>query len=194
MGIPPPLSFPTPCRSPGRGGPSLGQPKIFRCGSLCCCVGDCVVGHCHLYPLHSWQDILLTFAEMELDSTTMFPPLTAESDVSSLIWAEELPDVPTTEDDSDLSSDTEIVWVKSASGVWGMGHSFGNKLYFTRDIPEGKWVPKNLLAPAKPPTKKAKPPPKSAAQSIPVESGEHVQEFKVKWSRTKKIYTGLVKE
>ena len=36
-----------------------------------------------------------------------------------------------------------------------------------------------------PPTKKAKPPPKSAAQSIPVENGEHVQEFKLKWSRTK---------
>ena len=71
---------------------------------------------------------------------------------------------------------------------------FGNKLYVTRDIPEGKWVPKNLLAPAKPPTKKAKPPPKSAAQSIPVESGEHVQEFKVKWSRTKKFYTAPVKE
>ena len=33
----------------------------------------------------------------------------------------------------------------------------------------------------------AKPSPKSAAQSIPVESGEHVQGFKVKWSRTKKI-------
>ena len=71
---------PPPCRSPplvvpwGGGGPSLGQPKIFRCGSLCCCVGDCVVGHCHLYPLYSWQDILLTFAKMELDSTTMSPP------------------------------------------------------------------------------------------------------------------------
>ena len=25
-----------------------------------------------MYPLHSWQDILLTFVEMELDSTTMF--------------------------------------------------------------------------------------------------------------------------
>ena len=37
----------------------------------------------------------------------------------------------------------------------------------------------------------AKPPPKTAAQSIPVESGEHVPEF---WSRTKKIYTELVKE
>ena len=33
----------------------------------------------------------------------------------------------------------------------------------------------------------AKPPPKSAAPSIPVESGEHVQEFKVKWSKIKKI-------
>ena len=38
------------------------------------------------------------------------------------------------------------------------------------------------------------PPPKSAAQSIPVESGEHVQEFKVKWSKTKKFYTEAVKE
>ena len=36
---------------------------------------------------------------------------------------------------------------------------------------------------------RAKPPPKGAVQSIPVESGEHVEEFKVKWSRTKKIYT-----
>ena len=35
------------------------------------------MGHCHLYPLHLWQDILLTFAEMELDSTTMFPPGTS---------------------------------------------------------------------------------------------------------------------
>ena len=98
----PPVSFPTPCRSPGGGGgASLGQPKIFRCGSLCCCVGGCVVGHYHLHPLHSWHDILLTFAEMELDNTTMFPPGT---------------------------------------------------------------------------------------------SGEHVQEFKVKWSRTKKFYTEPVKE
>ena len=65
----------------------------------------------------------------------------AESDVSSLTSAEELPDAPTTDDNGDLNSDTEVVWVKSARGVWGMGHSFGNKLYFTRDIPEGKWVP-----------------------------------------------------
>ena len=70
--------------------------------------------------------------------------------------------------------------MKSAHGAWGMRH-------FTRDIPEGKWVPKNLLVPAKPPTKKAKPPPKSAAQSIPVESGEHVQEFKVSGAGPRKF-------
>ena len=61
-------------------------------------------------------------------------------------------------------------------------------------FPLGQMLCRNLLAPAKPPTKKAKPTPKSAAQSIPVESGEHVQEFKVKWSRTKKFYTEPVKE
>ena len=76
--VPPPLVVPPHLLFPGGGGgPSLGQPKIFRCGSLCCCVGDCVVGHYHLHPLHSWQDILLTLAEMELDSTTMFPPGTS---------------------------------------------------------------------------------------------------------------------
>ena len=62
----------------------------------------------------------------------------------------------------------------------GYGTQFWEQVvFFTRDIPKGKWVPKNLLAPAKPGTKKAKPPPKSAAQNIPVESREHVQEFKV---------------
>jgi hypothetical protein len=65
----------------------------------------------------------------------------------------------------------------------------GDKSHFTRDFPEGKWVPKDLLTfvPTNPPAKRAEPPPKGAACSIPVESGDHVQEFKVKWSRTKKF-------
>ena len=149
---------PPPCRSPplvvplgGGGGASLGQLKIFCCGSLCCCVGDCVVGHCHLYPLHSWQDILLTFAEMELDSTTMFPP------------------------------GTSVMFIRSTGEpvlAQVVGHSEHGDAYrritYDRD---GKTV-QNLILP----------------QSILVESGEHVQEFKVKWSRTKKFYTELVKE
>ena len=68
-----------------------------------------------------------------------------ESDASSLTSAKELPDALTMDDDSDLNSDAEIVWVKSARGVWGMGHSFGNKLYFTRDIPKGNGFPKICL-------------------------------------------------
>ena len=71
--------------------------------------------------------------------------------MSTLTSAEELLDAPTTDDDSDPNSRTEVVWVNSVRGLWGMGHSFENKLNFTRDIPEGKWVPKDLLAPAKPP-------------------------------------------
>ena len=74
----------------------------------------------------------------------------AESNVCSLTSAEELLDAPTKDDDNDLNCDTEVVWVKSARGVWGLGHSFANMLYFTRDILEGKWVPKNLFVPAKP--------------------------------------------
>ena len=31
----------------------------------------------------------------------------------------------------------------SARGVWGLGHVFDGKLYFTRDICEEKWVPKD---------------------------------------------------
>ena len=58
----------------GWGGVSLGQHTNFCDGALCCCVGDCVVRHCRWYPLCPWQDILVGFAEMEVDSTPMFTP------------------------------------------------------------------------------------------------------------------------
>ena len=78
--LPPPLSFPTPCRSPGGGGgwgAVTWSTQNFSLRLIVLLLGDCVVGHYHLHPLHSWQDILLTFAEMELVSTTMFPPGTS---------------------------------------------------------------------------------------------------------------------
>ena len=66
---PPPLVLPHTLSFPGGGGgASLGQHANFCYGSLCCCVGDCVVRHCHLYPLYSWQAIF----SLQLDSTTMF--------------------------------------------------------------------------------------------------------------------------
>ena len=72
--VPPPPPCPSPPLVLPREGGVTWSTQIFRCGSLCCCVGDRVVGHCYWYPLYSWQDILLNFAEIELDSTTMFPP------------------------------------------------------------------------------------------------------------------------
>ena len=121
----PPSAPPLKQVSRGGGGGSLGQPTIFRCGSLYCCVGDSAVGHCHLYPLHSWHDILLTFDE--------------------------------------------------------------------GTFPKGNGFPKICLRLPSLLPRRQNHQPKSAAQSILVESGEHVQEFKVKWSRTKKIYTKPVK-
>ena len=45
-----------------------------------------------------------------------------------------------TSEDSSSASDSgenarvEIVWAKAARGVWGLGHVFEDKLYFTKDI------------------------------------------------------------
>ena len=83
-------------------------------------------------------------------------------------------------------------------GTWGLGHTFRDKLYFTRDIPEEKWIPKRLEAPtvAKPapkpgPQRRKRPAAKPAAAclSIPVADGEHVQLFKTMWDCKRKFYT-----
>ena len=76
----------------------------------------------------------------------------------------------------------------------GYGTQFWKQVVFYKGHSRREMGSQKSACVAKPPTKKAKPPPKSAAQRIPVESGEHVQEFKVKWSRTKKFYTEPVKE
>ena len=56
----------------------------------------------------------------------------AESDVSSLTSAKELPDASTTDEDSDLNSDTEVLWVKSARGVLGMRQEFWEQVVFCK--------------------------------------------------------------
>ena len=59
-------------------------------------------------------------------------------------------DCPTTDDDSKLDSDSDVVWAKSIRETCRIGHTFGDSLYFTRDIPEEKWIPKRLVAPTVP--------------------------------------------
>ena len=56
----------------------------------------------------------------------------------------------------------EVVWAKSARGVWGLGQVFDGKLYFTRDICEEKWIPKDLV-----PRKKSLAAPKARAKAAP---------------------------
>ena len=121
------------------------------------------------------------------------------------------------EEDCDSALDTEIVWAKSARGVWGLANVFANgKLYFTHDVPEANCLPHGLeplakpaakLAPkaakprAKPSKRAAKPAAQVAAkpaaklaagEPIPVAPAEHVQLFKVKYPRQKKWHTELV--
>ena len=112
-------------------------------------------------------------------------------------------DCPTTDEDSEMDSDSEVVWAKSARGTWGLGHTFGDKLYFTRDIPEEKWIPKKVEAPTvakpapKPAPKRGKKPaakPAAANSSIPVADGRHVQLLKTMWDRKKKFYTVPVQQ
>ena len=123
-------------------------------------------------------------------------------------------------------NDVEVVWAKSARGVWGLGHVFDGKLYFMRDICEEKWIPKDLVPPkksvaapkarakaalqprAKPAAKRtglavqagakaaAKPTVRAiassssanATQPVPVMRTEHVQQFKVCYSRAQKFF------
>ena len=59
-------------------------------------------------------------------------------------------DCATTDNDSEMDSDSGVVWAKSASGTWGLGNTFGEKVYFTQDTPEEKWIPKELVAPIVP--------------------------------------------
>ena len=40
------------------------------------------------------------------------------------------------EEEEEEGNDVEVVWAKSVCGVWGLGHVFDGKLYFTRDICE----------------------------------------------------------
>ena len=66
------------------------------------------------------------------------------------------------EEEEEENNDVEVVWAKSPCGVWGLGHVFDGKLYFTRDICEEKWIPKDLVPP-----KKSVAAPKARAKAAP---------------------------
>ena len=132
-----------------------------------------------------------------------------DSDVDSMPSSSE---EESSESEIEEDNDVEVVWAKSARGVWGLGHVFDGKLYFTLDICEVKWIRKDLVPPKKlvpAPKARAKPAPKqagrvaqvgakpaakpapcssatssSATHPVPVMQAEDVQQFKVCYSRT----------
>ena len=69
------------------------------------------------------------------------------------------------EEEEEEGNDVEVVWAKSTRGVWGLGHVFDGKMYFTRDICEEKWIPKDLVPP-----KKSVAAPKARAKAAPPKS------------------------
>ena len=78
---------------------------------------------------------------------------------------------------------TRRLWggAKSASGVWGLTNVFASgKLYFTRDVLQAKYLPQGQEPPANSPAKPA------AGEPIPTASVEHVQRFRVKYSRQRR--------
>ena len=112
-------------------------------------------------------------------------------------------------------SNAEIVWAKSARGVWGLANVLATgKVYFTHDVPQANCLPQGLEPPAKPRAKpapkaaksRAKPSTRSAAKHAaqmaakpaallaagepsPVAPAEHVHLFRAKHSRRKKGHT-----
>ena len=54
--------------------------------------------------------------------------------------------------------EVQIVWAKAGCGIWGLGHVFEGQLYFTKDIVDDSFVPRN---------RKPKPIPKPEAKLAP---------------------------
>ena len=57
--------------------------------------------------------------------------------------------------------EVQVVWAKAGRGIWGLGHVFEGKLYFTKDIVDDSFVPRNRK-PKPIPKPEAKPAPKPA--------------------------------
>jgi hypothetical protein len=81
-------------------------------------------------------------------------------------------------------NEVQIVWAMGQVGreIWGLGHIFDGKLYFTKDVVDDSFVPRNRK-PKPIPKPEAKPAPK------PAPKGKHVQLFKMRHMVGKGFYS-----
>ena len=69
---PPPFVLPPPCPSPGGGGgPSLAQPTIFRCSSLCCCGKTTTQEYCPKHSSGKWRACARVQGQVEQDQENL---------------------------------------------------------------------------------------------------------------------------
>ena len=64
------------------------------------------------------------------------------------------------------TGEVQIVWAKAGCGIWGLGHVFKGELYFTKDIVDDSFVPRNRK-PKSIPKPEAKPAPNPAPKGKP---------------------------
>ena len=88
----------------------------------------------------------------------------------------------TTIEESWEDDEVQIVWAKAGRGIRGLGHVFEGKLYFTKDIVDDNFVPRNGK-PKPIPKPEAKPAPK------PAPKGKHVQLFQMRRKIGKGFYS-----
>ena len=76
----------------------------------------------------------------------------------------------------------QIVWATPGPGIWGLGHVFEGKLYFTKDVVDDSFVPR---------TRKPKhiPTPEAKAAPKPASKGKHLQLFKMRRKVGKGFYS-----
>ena len=75
----------------------------------------------------------------------------------------------TTIEKSCEDDEVQIVWAKAGCGIWGLGHVFQGKLYFTKAIVDDNFVPRNRK-PKRIPKPEVKPAPKPASVLLGLEA------------------------
>ena len=205
----PPLSSPTPCRSPGGwGGTVIWSTHKFCGGSLCCAPGCLPL--VHMLAGH-FESLSLTWNRVSEPCFLLGQVWFSSAPLGSLLRGRLLGNQSIA-----IHIDTPFMSMKARQCCMTMHlsivshchvftpHPAPPMLRFHHLTRQSNTPPQTLptkdstslfdgplctTVSVKPPAKRAKPPPKGAAQSIPVQSSNHVEECKLKWTMTKNWHT-----
>jgi hypothetical protein len=78
----------------------------------------------------------------------------------------------------------KVLFAHAGRGRWGLAHTFGKKLYLTRDLVDADFIPNNLPVPKAPPKKAS-----GKGKAKVGADGKVVQTMHVVWDRKRKFST-----